>query len=432
MPVLRETEERKEFLAFTDSIINVSQMIFTRQGGEIYGNFDALNGKRIAQVRGFDVTSKIESDYPEIEIIKVNSIPEALRLVSTGEVDATVGSIPVSNYYITDQTLSNITIVGETGYQSENGFGIRKDLSLLQSAFHKALNSITTEEKTVISRTWVGLTAQSEIDYIIVWQIVFASGLVILFFVVWNSKLKEAQQKADAANMAKSAFLANMSHEIRTPLNAIMGFSDVMLVGIGGELTNPKHKEYLNDIKNSGEHLTTVINDILDLSKIESGKWALKGDQFSLNDCINDAIKMVLPKAKEKNIEVYYKIDPVINIKGDQHGMTRVFMNLFTNAIKFTNEGGTVKCQVTEKENGNIEIDIIDNGIGIPEDRLDDVLKPFEQSQSNHELNEEGTGLGLAIVKNLVELHEGSLKLSSKVKMGTTATITLPENRVIA
>ncbi|MDG1021733.1 MAG: HAMP domain-containing sensor histidine kinase [Emcibacteraceae bacterium] len=249
---------------------------------------------------------------------------------------------------------------------------------------------------------------------------------------VWNSKLKEAQQKADAANMAKSAFLANMSHEIRTPLNAIMGFSDAMLVGIGGELTNPKHKEYLNDIKNSGEHLTTVINDILDLSKIESGKWVLKGDQFSLNDCINDAIKMVLPKAKEKNIEVYYKIDPVINIKGDQHGMTRVFMSLFTNTIKFTNEGGTVKCQVTEKENGNIEIDIIDNGIGIPEDRLDDVLKPFEQSQSNHELNEEGTGLGLAIVKNLVELHEGSLKLSSKVKMGTTATITLPENRVIA
>lgn len=141
---------------------------------------------------------------------------------------------------------------------------------------------------------------------------------------------------------------------------------------------------------------------------------------------------MILPKAKEKNIEVYYKIDPVINIKGDQHDMTRVFMSLFTNAIKFTNEGGTVKCQVTEKENGNIEIDIIDNGIGIPEDRLDDVLKPFEQSQSNHELNEEGTGLGLAIVKNLVELHEGSLKLSSKIKMGTTATINLPENRVIA
>lgn len=432
IPVLTETEERKDYLTFTESIINVSQMIFTRQGGEIFGNFDALSGKRIAQVRGFDITSKIERDYPEIEIIKVNSIPEALRLVSTGEVDATVGSIPVSNYYITDQSLSNITIVGETGYQSENGFGIRKDLPLLQSAFDKALNSITTEEKTVISRTWVGLTAQSEIDYIIVWQIVFASGLVILFFVVWNSKLKDAQEKADAANQAKSAFLANMSHEIRTPLNAIMGFSDAMLVGIGGELTNPKHKEYLNDIKNSGEHLTTVINDILDLSKIESGKWVLKGEQFSLSDSISDAIKMVLPKAKEKNIKVYYKIDPVINITGDQHGMTRVFMNLFTNAIKFTEEKGLVKCQVNKTESGNIEIDIIDNGIGIPEDRLDDVLKPFEQSQSNHELNEEGTGLGLAIVKNLVELHEGSLKLSSKVKKGTTATIILPQSRVIA
>ena len=432
IPVLSETEERKEYLTFTDSFINVSHMIFSREGGEIYGNIDALSDKRIAQVGGYDVTTKIERDYPRMEIIKVNSISEALRLVSTGEADATIGSIPISTFHSAAESLSNITVVGETEYRSENGFAIRKDLPLLASAFTKALNSITNEEKAVISRTWIGLTAQSKIDYMIVWRILAGATIVIIFFIVWNKKLKDAQQRAEAANIAKSAFLANMSHEIRTPLNAIMGFSDAMLTGLGGDLTNPKHQEYLNDIKNSGQHLTTVINDILDLSKIESGKWVIKGDKFSLNDCINDAIKMVLPKATEKNINVFHKIDPIININGDQHGMTRVFMNLFTNAIKFTNEGGTVKCQVTKTENGNVIIDIIGNGIGIPEDRLEDVLKPFEQSQSNHEHNEEGTGLGLAIVKNLIELHGGQFHLTSKVDMGTTATITLPKNRVIS
>ena len=238
--------------------------------------------------------------------------------------------------------------------------------------------------------------------------------------------------RAEAANDAKSNFLANMSHEIRTPLNAIMGFSDAMLSGLGGKITNTKHLEYLQDIKNSGEHLATVIKDILDLSKIESGKWVLQEHSFMLDHCVEDALKIVETHAQSKNIEIALDINQSIKIFGDDHAIRRVIINLLSNAIKFTGEAGHVKCSVSQDKKGDVCLAIADDGIGIPEDRIEAVLNPFEQSNNDYQLNEEGTGLGLPIVKHLIELHGGTFKLRSTFGAGTTASIYLPSNRLVA
>lgn len=326
--------------------------------------------------------------------------------------------------------LSNITVVGETEYNSENALGIRKDLLLLTSAMQKAMASITLEEKSAISMKWIGLRATNIVNYNLVWQILAVASIIIIVFAYWNHKLKKSQQEAYAANLAKSTFLANMSHEIRTPLNAIMGFSDAMLEDLGGPVTNPKHREYLTDIKNSGEHLSSVIKDILDLSKIVAGKWQLHEQKFNLDECMYQSIRMVLPKAKIKNIPITFNPEYKIDFFGDQHGIGRALINLLSNAVRITPENGSITCEITSTSNGNISINICDTGLGIPEERLEDVLKPFEQGHQGYEINEEGTGLGLPIVKYLAELHGGKFILTSKINTGTTATIILPKDRI--
>lgn len=430
--VIAATPDREEFLTFTEPHAGITQMIFARDDGDIYGTLDALEGKKVAQITGYDSTANIRGDYPEIEIIEVNSVPEALQLISTGEADAHIGSVPITTFASSDEGITNITVVGEAGYRSENAMGIRSDLPLFASAMQKAMKSITGQQKAEISRRWLGIATKASIDYKLVWQIIFAATAIILFFIYSNQKLKESRLRAETANDAKSNFLANMSHEIRTPLNAIMGFSDAMLAGLGGEITNPKHQEYLKDIKNSGEHLATVIKDILDLSKIESGKWVLQEQSFLLDHCVEDALKIVASQARNKNIAIDLDMDRSAKIFGDDHAIRRVIINLLSNAIKFTGVNGHVKCSVSHKKTGGVCLEIADDGIGIPEDRLEDVLNPFEQSHNDHQVNEEGTGLGLPIVKNLVELHGGKFELNSKLGVGTTASIHLPSNRLVA
>ena len=430
--LLSPTEDREKFLTFTESYSDISHMIFTRDDGDFFPNIQSLTDKKLAVVKSYDTTEMIAREYPAIELIEVDTVADALKLVSTGEADAHIGGIPVTAYNMAAEAISNISVVGESPFGSGNAMGIRSELPLLASAMQKAMKAITIEQKTRISQNWIALKPAETVDYTLVWQILGGATLIILLFAFWNYKIKEAQQKAEAANVAKSTFLANMSHEIRTPLNAIIGFSDAMLAGLGGEIKNTIHKQYLTDIKESGEHLTTVINDILDLSKIESGKWVLHEETFCLNQCVEEAVKLVAPQAEKKHISINCNPANPIKIKGDTHALRRVLINLLSNALKFTPKNGSVDCEVKFSEKEGIYVNITDTGVGIPSDRLDEVMKPFEQSNMDYGLNEEGTGLGLPIVKNLVELHGGKFALESEVNKGTKASIQLPPDRLVA
>ncbi len=237
--------------------------------------------------------------------------------------------------------------------------------------------------------------------------------------------LKEEKARANAANEAKSDFLANISHELRTPLNAIIGFSDIMRSGMFGPLGSDKYQEYANDIHGSGSFLLGVINDILDMSKIEAGRMILTPETVEVHSLLEETLRIVQVQADEARISVDYKMPDGLEVEADRRAVKQILLNLLSNAVKFTPEGGRI--EVTAKRlNCSVIIVVEDNGCGISEDALRRLGQPFEQVQDQFTKDHKGTGLGLAIAKSLAKLHGGSLKIRSIVGKGTLIAVRLP------
>lgn len=260
----------------------------------------------------------------------------------------------------------------------------------------------------------------------------------------------DAKLQAEAVNRAKSDFLANMSHELRTPLNSILGFSEILVDELYGKL-NEKQQEYAKDIYSSGKHLLGLINDILDLSKVESGKLELELARFPLSDVLNASMTMLKEKAMKHGIKMSIDIssDADIEIKADERKLKQIMFNLLSNAVKFTPDGGSVTVQARRgslqdeaeaisrgeiprsARNDNlgtdfVEISVIDNGIGIKPEDMAKLFKPFSQIESAYTKTYEGTGLGLALTKRLVEFHGGRICVESEFGKGSKFTFMIP------
>ncbi len=231
--------------------------------------------------------------------------------------------------------------------------------------------------------------------------------------------------RAEEANQSKSDFLANMSHELRTPLNAINGFSDIMKKEMFGPLGDPRYTEYVNDILFSGQHLLSLINDILDMSKIEAGKMTLNHEIMQMDDMIQQVLRIVRGRAEDNRLKLIYEVGELPEIEADPRAVKQILINLITNAIKFTPEGGAVSVEVTPNSAGLI-VKISDTGIGIAKEDIERLAKPFEQIDSQHSRKHEGTGLGLALSRSFVELHGGNFRIESEVGQGTSVIFTLP------
>jgi len=235
----------------------------------------------------------------------------------------------------------------------------------------------------------------------------------------------EQKAHAESASRAKSEFLANMSHELRTPLNAIIGFAEVMENGLFGPLGAPKYGEYCHDIRTSGEYLLSVINDILDMSRIEAGRIMLARTDVDLEGAVGKAARLVSEFARSKDLALDVECQGGINVHADERAMQQILVNLLQNAVKFTPPGGriTVRCRLAG-ESANIYVE--DTGIGIPREALHKLGTPFEQVESEFNRTYKGSGLGLAIAKSLVELHGGGLRIRSQVGIGTIVLVHLP------
>jgi len=245
--------------------------------------------------------------------------------------------------------------------------------------------------------------------------------------ILYERELRAAKDASEQAYAAKTRFLANMSHELRTPLNAIIGFSEMIEHQLLGPVENKKYSEYATGIRESGEHLLDLISDILDMSKIEAGKYSLDLSSIRLTDIIKSAVKMVKGRAEEGKIrlEVDESLGKDIKLVADARALKQIILNILTNAVKFTKEGGSVWMECHPREE-HLTLKICDTGIGIPANQLASVLRPFEQVSSHYTKDYEGTGLGLSITKELVELHGGSIHIESTVGIGTAVTVRLP------
>lgn len=245
-----------------------------------------------------------------------------------------------------------------------------------------------------------------------------------------KSKSDDARIRAEDANLAKSQFLATMSHELRTPLNAILGFSEILSSELFGPHSNPTYKEYAKDIHESGEHLLKLINDILDLSRIEADRYELQEEAVPLDGVVDDCLRLLRLRAEKKGLLIKENIDNSLpKLWSEEKAIRQVCLNLLSNAIKFTPKGGTVTVEVGTDNEGAQYLTVQDTGPGIPEEEIPKVLSPFGQGSLAHEIVEGGTGLGLPIVKRLMDLHEGTFELKSQLRRGTRVTATFPSKR---
>lgn len=246
-----------------------------------------------------------------------------------------------------------------------------------------------------------------------------------------EAEIREARDMAEFATASKSSFIANLSHELRTPLNAIIGFSELLLADLSGPL-NDKQREYMTDIHKSGRYLLGLIGTVLDMSKIEAQKIELREETLDLGALLRDSLSGLRDEGAGNIGRLTMTVaEDLPLLRGDWTKLRQVFTNLFSNALKYSPDGGAVTVQALRDGGGAIVVTVADQGIGIPEDQIDGVLEPFNRTSVSRAKRIEGTGLGLPLTKGLVEAHGGTLGLSSTLGVGTTVTVTLPSARVV-
>lgn len=269
------------------------------------------------------------------------------------------------------------------------------------------------------------LNKQGEVDFVIATSVDITD----------RKKAEVAAQKskieAQQANQAKSEFLANMSHDLRTPLNAIIGFTEMMETETFGPLGDPKYEEYTKDIRHSGNLLVSLINDILDISKIEAGKYELADENLDIADLINGSVKMLSTLSKAGELEIVMEVEADMpQLRADQRSITQILNNLLSNAVKFTGPGGRITVRGGVGEDA-IQLSVEDTGIGMSKDGIEKVFIPFEQVGRKTTEPRNGTGLGLHLCQKLVQLHGGDITLQSQLGAGTTVAIRFPSERTV-
>lgn len=450
------SSSRGEYLNFSNKYIGAEIVIISNNKETNYINsFNNIVNKKIATVKGYSIIEDIKRDFPQIKNIKeYDNALEGLKELSNSQIDYFILDIPSFEFYSKKHGLSNLKIAGPTGYNYGYGFGVKKDDVLLVSILNKLLENIPTEKKDEIYRKWIKIDYEQKIDYELIWNILTISIIILAIIFYWNRTLKEeiakkekiqkelekernhiqalneelkkAKDVAENISKQKSEFLANMSHEIRTPMNSVIGFTEIL----EKEITNPVHKEYLNSIKKGGNALLRIINDILDLSKIEAGKLEIRNESLNPTNLFLEIESIFHSKIISKNISFIVDIDKTIPkyIIIDGVRIRQVLFNLIGNAIKFTQKGYVkLKVENVYKDNIKSKIDLIfsveDTGIEIDEKNLETIFNAFEQQENHDVAKYGGTGLGLAICTKLIKMMNGEIKVESQKNKGSTFTV---------
>jgi signal transduction histidine kinase/CheY-like chemotaxis protein len=429
------TPQRMKYMLFTKPFIELPAVILVRKGvDKLLNNIDSLKGMRVAVLSGYGVHDYLSNKYPNLELDPIPDIQTGLKKVSFGLVDAMIVNVALATYYIEEGGITNLRIGGESGFIYKWGIASRKDWPILNSILEKGLAQINPDERKQIYRKWAGVKLKGLVSLKNILMIFF--GVLVLFgigiILIWNktlvkkvkirtAELAEARNVAEEANAAKSIFLANMSHEIRTPMNAVLGYAQIL--ERKSDL-NQESKVFVKNILNSGNHLLNLIDEILDLSKIEAGKMALNLSDFDLNDLVREMSNMFEFRCNAKSLDWVnegYGDDPIWVI-GDETKLRQVLINLLGNAVKFA-DSGEVKLRMVSEPDNCYRFEAIDTGIGISNEAQENLFETFMQGKEG--IKKGGTGLGLAISLKQVELMGGTLKVESELGKGSKFFFTL-------
>ncbi|MBU2954691.1 ATP-binding protein [Marinobacter sp. F3R08] len=471
LPGLSRTPRTEEAFLFTRAYLTVPIALAIRDDGRFIGDLRELRSERVGVVNRHAAHDYLLINHPNLDLYPVDTVEEGLLALSNGDLDVMVTHIPAVSYTVARLGLSNLRITSITPYQYDLRLAVRKDSPELHRVLNKALGSLEASETESIYNRWIHLDIEQETDYTVVRRVVLIAVLVVLIFLYWNRKLSrevderirsenalrrsedelraaklEAERlarEAEAASLAKSEFLANMSHEIRTPMNAVIGYSDLL----SNSVTDPQQRNYLDAIRAGSRSLLMLINDILDLSRIEAGKMRLDYSAVSVRRLLDDVRHIFDLRAREQGITLEVSVDSQMPgaMMLDETRLRQVLFNLVGNAIKFTHEGGvTVRATATplrtqpateetessERQCYELTVTVKDSGIGIPQDQVERVFDAFEQQEGQNTRRYGGTGLGLAISRKLARMMGGELEVESEPGTGSVFTVVLPRVKV--
>ena len=453
VPALPRTPDRQDEHLFTRSYLSLPVAIVVHDDHRFVGDLSELDDSdRVGVVRGMAAGEYLSRHHSALDVTEVASIEQGLRRVSSSELDVMITHIPGVSYNISRLGLDNLRITSIAPFQYDLRLAVRAEHPELVGILGKALSRIDRSALDEVYNRWIKLDVEQQADYTVVRRVGIIALLVLAAFFYWNRKLSrevservrseqalkrseeellDAKQRAEdladqaeEANRAKSEFLANMSHEIRTPMNAVIGYTELL----ERTITDERQRGYLESIKAGSRSLLTLINDILDLSRVEAGKMRLEYGPLDLSRLLEDVRHIFSIRAREKGLELAFEMDenmpPVMVL--DETRLRQVLFNLVGNAIKFT-DNGEVRVRVAWKESEAPElcIEVVDTGIGIPEEQQERIFEAFEQQVGQSSRRYGGTGLGLAISRKLVEMMNGELSVYSQPGEGTAFRVHL-------
>lgn len=452
IPAMPRTPERQDQYLFSRSYLSLPIALVIRDDHRFVGDLSELRDERVVVVGDMAAHEYLTRNHPRLTVETVSSTEEGLRRVSEGEMDIMVTQIPGVTYTVDRLGLDNLRISSITPYQYDLRLAVSTEEPMLSNILGKALAGVERDELDALYNRWIKLDVEQQMDYTVVRRVSLLALLVVGVFLYWNRKLsrevnerlrseqalrrsedellqskqraEELADQAEEANRAKSEFLANMSHEIRTPMNAVIGYTELLERSVSDQ----RQQGYLAAIKAGSRSLMTLINDILDLSRVEAGKMRLEYGPLDLARLMEDVRHIFEIRAREKGLTLTFELArdlPSVMVL-DETRLRQILFNLVGNAIKFTDSGEVrVRAHWQEAEQPVLTLEVSDTGIGIPDSQQERIFDSFEQQAGQSNRRYGGTGLGLAISRKLVEMMNGELSVESEQGRGSVFRIRL-------